>query len=471
MYFHSISSLIIFLPTVFICYPLFKKYNKNLANTFLLAFSLIFYAFDIPWFVLPLLFSAICDYFISKILIEKKEQHIIKKNILLIISIFVNIGLLMTFKYSELITETLSISNIIPIESNNQSIMLPAGISFYTFQTLSFSIDSYKSKIKAMPSFFNYLLFVSYFPQLVAGPILRPSDFFYKNGNLILEDNSYDFNNGFKRICYGLFLKLCLADELARFNDLAFQADFNTLGLIDAWTMAFGFGLQIYFDFSAYSHMAIGISKIIGLPIRENFNFPYSSKSVTNFWKRWHISLSSWVSDYLYSFLNKKLSLILFGVFPLLITWTIMGIWHGASWRYAIWGLINGILILIHRIYKNIKFNNIDFLFKKHFNYILTLFSIMSSWIYFRSNSWDQANYLFINLFRVDKLDLGLRENYYLIVFILTSITLLVGYLNEIKILNSFLKIKYIDILISSFALTFSIIFLNSQSSFIYFQF
>ena len=193
--------------------------------------------------------------------------------------------------------------------------------------------------------------------------------------------------------------------------------------------MSFGFGLQIYFDFSAYSHMAIGISKILGLPIKENFRFPYSATSSTIFWRKWHISLSRWVSDYLYKFLNKNLPIYFFGIFPLLLTWAIMGIWHGDSWRFAVWGVLNGILILIHRIFKSTNLSNIRLLKNKSFAWLLTIFSIMPTWIYFRSTSWEQANYLFKTLFNIQKLELGLRENYYLIVFILSIFTALFGLL------------------------------------------
>lgn len=470
MFFHSLSSLLIFLPAFFISYITLKKLNISLSNIFLLIFSLIFYAFDVPWFIIPLLISAISDYFLSKILIEKNIISHKFKVLTLFVSLFINIGLLLIFKYHELIN--LKILNpyfFIKNEAFNSN-FLPIGISFYTFQTLSFTIDSFKGHIKKIPKFTDYLLYVCYFPQLVAGPILRANNFFDNNSELLLNQKIPNLNKGFHRICYGLFLKLCLADELSKLNDIAFNTDPSLLGFLDAWTMAFGFGLQIYFDFSAYSHMAIGISTMIGLSIKENFNFPFNSKSATEFWRRWHISLSSWVSDYLYKYFRKNLSNKFYGLMPILMTWLIMGMWHGASWRFAIWGLLNGIFIIFHRISKPIL-NRIKYKIIDNLYWLLTLFSIMSTWIYFRSTTWTQANTLFLKLFQFNSLNLSFRENYYLFVFIFAISTFSLGKIKELFDLKRIKNIRIINIIISSFALALSLIFINRQTSFIYFQF
>ena len=468
MFFHSISSLFLFLPFIFITYPLVKKINIYYSNLFLLLFSLFFYEFDIPLFLIPLLISGISDYLISKKLININNQENGGKQILLFMSILINITLLIIFKYSIILSKGFDFFGINYLSNSFQSIILPAGISFYTFQTLSFSIDSFKGRIKKMPSLIDYLLYVCYFPQLVAGPILRPQEFFNKHAIPFLNKKNSNFKKGFSRICFGLFLKLCIADELSIFNDVAYESNFYNLGFLDSWTMAFGFGLQIYFDFSAYSHMAIGISNIIGLQIKENFIFPYSSNSVSEFWKRWHISLSLWVSDYLYKFLNRNITKFFLGIMPLLITWTIMGIWHGASLRFAFWGLLNGLLIVIYRLFKKI---NLPLIKIKYFSCLFTLFPIMSTWIYFRSTSWEQANYLFNTLFNVNKIGLGLRENYYLIVFLLTISTLILGSIWDSKNIISLRKNEILNIISTALALGFSIIFINRQTSFIYFQF
>tara|TARA_Y100000739_G_scaffold229789_1_gene246222 strand:- start:499 stop:1854 length:1356 start_codon:yes stop_codon:yes gene_type:complete len=451
---------------------LIKKINNKISNIYLLVFSLTFYSFDIPWFLIPLLISAISDFFISRHLINKKNELKNIRTLLLISSIFINIGLLIIFKYSLLISSSFGFYSDDLIKGSLGKLILPAGISFYTFQTLSFTIDAYNKKINKLPEFINYLLYVSYFPQLVAGPILRPSEFFNQNSEIKLNFQNSNFNSGINRICYGLFLKLCLADELGIFNDIAYKSNFYELGFLDAWTMAFGFGLQVYFDFSAYSHMAIGVSKIIGLEIKENFNFPYSSTSSTEFWKRWHISLSRWVSDYLYSFLKIKMPLYFYGIIPLLTTWTIMGIWHGSSWRFAMWGFINGILVLSHRIFKSFKFKYFKIIENSQFiSWIITTTSLMSTWIYFRSTSWEQANYLFATLFKIKQLDLGLRENYYIFVFVLSIFTFGAGLLNKSNKIKYILNNFFVKTIGTSIALTFAIIFINTQKSFIYFQF
>ncbi len=469
MFFHSLSSLLIFLPTFFLIYPFLKKYSLNFSKIFLLIFSLVFYGFDVPWFVIPLIISASSDFFISRYLIDKKNKFSEYRKIILVISFCTNLSLLVIFKYHYLISSTFFRDNQLLFLSNLNNI-LPVGISFYTFQTLSFTIDSFRGKIKKIPRFIDYLLYICYFPQLVAGPILRFSNFFDNNSSLLLNKNLPKMNYGFYRICYGLFIKLCLADELSRLNDIAFDSDYSLLGIVDCWTMAFGFGLQIYFDFSAYSHLAVGISNLIGIDIPENFNFPYNSKSATEFWKRWHISLSSWVSDYLYMFINNNFTQSFFGAIPLLITWIIMGLWHGASWRFAMWGLMNGILVLIHRLYKSIVSKSNNKVMENIYCFI-TLSSIMSTWIYFRSSSWDQANNLFIKLFKFDGLYFSFRENYYLFVFLFLITSLTFGEVNEyIKIKNTSHR-KILNIIFSSFALAFSIIFINRQASFIYFQF
>ena len=232
MFFHSLSSLLIFLPAFFISYITLKKFNIGLSNIFLLIFSLIFYAFDVPWFIIPLLISAISDYFLSKILIEKNIISHKFKVLTLLVSLLINIGLLLIFKYHELIN--LKILNpyfFIKNEAFNSN-FLPIGISFYTFQTLSFTIDSFKGHIKKIPKFTDYLLYVCYFPQLVAGPILRANNFFDNNSELLLNQKIPNLNKGFHRICYGLFLKLCLADELSKLNDIAFNTDPSLLTMI-----------------------------------------------------------------------------------------------------------------------------------------------------------------------------------------------------------------------------------------------
>ncbi len=476
MFFHSPTSLFLFLPCVFIFYPLIERKSFKLSKIFLLIFSLTFYGFNHPWFIIPLLCSAYFDFIISKNLITNDLNNTLRF-INLLTSITLNIGLLIFFKYIPFIEESFL---FLPLKNsynfpNQLRFIMPAGISFYTFQTLSYVFDAFKRKINKSPEALDYLLYVCYFPQLVAGPILRPSDFFDENSICKVSSHNSNISDGFQRICFGLFLKLCIADELSRLNDIAFTSNYSLLSTLDAWTMSFGFGLQIYFDFSAYSHMAIGISKIIGLSIKENFSFPYLSKSSTEFWRRWHISLSSWVNDYLYSFLNFRLPLWLYGSIPLLLTWAIMGLWHGSSWRFVMWGLLNGFFVLIHRIYKNFLLNYkfFKYLSIPIISWFVTLSTTMSTWIYFRATDWDQANTLFLKLWKF-QFTLNFRENYYLFILIFSLSSLIAGLIWEKKdqlFFKKILKNKFISFLACSICLAFATIFIERQVAFIYFQF
>ena len=474
MFFHSIASLFLFLPLAITLFPLVSHLSSKAAKYFLLLFSLFFYGFDNPWFLLPLSVSALIDYFISRRLISIDKDPKWLRKALVSLSILTNIGLLASLKYTGLFLEIVYLFDIPHYSSNDflRNLILPAGISFYTFQTLSFTIDSYRKKVRVMPVFFDYILYVCYFPQLVAGPILRPSDFFDLDGSCKLHTKNSNKKSGFQRICFGLFLKLCFADELGRLNDIAFSSDVLTFNFLDAWTMAFGFGLQIYFDFSAYSHMAIGISQCIGLPIRENFKFPYLSTSATEFWRRWHISLSSWVSDYLYAFIKKRTSAKFLGIMSVIPTWMLMGIWHGASLRFAVWGLLNGLLILFHRMFKALAVKSgLTFTRSIHLmGWLLTLFSIMSTWLIFRSESWSQAYYLYLSLLK-PSLTLSFRENYYLFVFIFLSLCLLSGLAWSRSSIRKFTDSPLFYLLSTIFTFSAAMIFVNRQVSFIYFQF
>ena len=346
-----------FLPIVFFLTFTIGSKKRRRQIGILMASSYVFFWLASGWHIILLITSTLLDWTAGKRIHESDDQKIRKR--WLVGSLVVNLGILAIFKYLDFFIESLNWASLRIADApsiDTFGLLLPVGISFYTFQTMSYTIDIYRKKNKPYEDLLSFACYAAFFPQLVAGPILRTSDFFNNNLKPKLNDNNHDFINGFNRICLGLFLKLCLADELANFNDLAFDYNFKDLSFLDTWTMAFGFGLQIYFDFSAYSHMAIGVSKVIGLNIKENFIFPYSSISSTEFWRRWHISLSSWVADYLYKFLNKNLPIYFYGSIPLLLTWGIMGLWHGSSERFFIWGLLNGFFILIHRMVKDIDF-------------------------------------------------------------------------------------------------------------------
>ncbi len=298
MVFNSVTFLI-FLFIVVTAYWFLKPAVKM---WMLLIASCVFYGFWRWEFLSVMFISALTDYFtaieIGKTPLENKK----KRRFFLGVTLLVNLGLLFYFKYLYFLTENINLSMdwlYIDYQLPLYKIILPFGISFYTFETISYTVDVYRGLIKPEKKFIHYALFVTFFPKLVAGPIQRASE--------LIEQlkNKPNFNwgfiiYGFERILLGLFLKVVLADNIAPFVDEGFALPTNSLSALDVWTLGFLFGFQIYFDFSAYSHIALGAAQMMGIKIPENFNYPYIASSFKDFWKRWHISLSSWIRDYLY---------------------------------------------------------------------------------------------------------------------------------------------------------------------------
>ena len=337
MIFNSLSYLLLLVLFV----PSYWLLPKNLRLFLIFLISLLFYGFWKVQFIPLLLFSTLSDWLIANQIPKSKKVH---KKILLYLSISINLGLLFYFKYLIFFVESsIGFITLIGFETPTifLNIVLPLGISFYTFQTISYVVDVYRNQNKPEESFILYACYVTFFPQLIAGPILRSNEVIpqLKNRSYFKLDFIFE---GVKRILYGLFLKVVLADNISPLVDSGFSMNTDLISGIDVWTLAFLFGFQIYFDFSAYSHIAIGSAKLLGLSFPENFNFPYMSKSPKDFWQRWHISLSSWIRDYLYlPLINSKITNKSLGglnsVFekykfgPLFLTWAIMGFWHGAN--------------------------------------------------------------------------------------------------------------------------------------------
>ncbi|HAZ93503.1 MAG TPA: alginate O-acetyltransferase, partial [Chitinophagaceae bacterium] len=315
--------------------------------------SLVFYGFWKPQYTLLLIFAAVMDYYIANAIHHTQNPK--KRKQILVISLVLNLGLLVYFKYLIFFTENLqdllsAFGSGIALPHLN--IILPIGISFYTFETISYTVDVYRKHIKPEKNFISYLSFLVYFPHLIAGPVLRAADILPQFANRVKFNWGY-INEGFVRIVTGLFLKVVLADNIAPLVDAGFDMPSASLSAIDVWTLAYLFGFQIYFDFCAYSAIAIGAAQMMGIHFFENFNYPYLAVSPKAFWKRWHISLSNWIKDYLYLPLTgtkvvydqqQAISEIrntknAKGYFALFLTWAIMGFWHGANWTFVIWGL------------------------------------------------------------------------------------------------------------------------------------
>ncbi|MEO6687031.1 MAG: MBOAT family O-acyltransferase [Dyadobacter sp.] len=459
----------------------------------LLIASCVFYGFW-RWEYLSVMFvSALTDYF-TAIEIEKTPvANKVRRKRLLAITLLVNLGLLGYFKYLYFFTSnvnSLFAQTGLDVQLPLFKVLLPFGISFYTFETISYTVDVYRGLIKAERKFLNYALFVTFFPKLVAGPIQRASELLVQLKNRPSFEWSF-IAEGVKRILYGLFLKVFIADNISPLVNEAFASNPDTLSAIDVWMMAFLFGFQIYFDFAGYSHIALGAAKMMGINIPENFNFPYLATSFKDFWKRWHISLSSWVRDYLYLPLCgvtvtkttgtggigeglDKTSGKSSKATALFLTWIIMGFWHGANWTFMLWGGYHATIIFFERLLKPFR-DRVRFFNLKIVQWGITLLLVMLSWIPFRAGSLRDTFIMFSKVFSPSKyLYYNMRENDYIITALILLLILLTYFSNHViePILDKYLTlsfvfhtVKYAVIIILVFT------FLREISQFIYFQF
>ncbi len=476
MVFNSLTYLTLLFSVVVLFWSI-----KNITRFYLIFLaSLIFYGFWKVEFIALLLFSTFIDWFLA--LKIHKSKPIYKKK-LLILSIVINLVLLFIFKYLIFFTaNTFILLNFFGagLDPIILKIVLPLGISFYTFQTISYTVDVYRKVIKPEKKFIIYACYVTFFPQLIAGPILRAKEVISQ----FKQKNKFNYNfifDGFRRILYGLFLKVVLADNIAPLINSGFSLDAHTISALDVWTLAFLFGFQIYFDFSGYSHIAIGSAKMIGINFPENFNFPYMANSPKDFWRKWHISLSSWVRDYLYLPLQgEKFQSSSSGGLekattnkndhkPLFITWALMGFWHGANWTFIIWGLYHALIIFAYR--KISLFTSKMNIFLKHeIGIFFTLPLIMLSWVPFRSENIKDTFVMWSKIFNpFNYFSFNLHENTYIVTFLILNGLALVYIFKKYFFVKKIVLIIDVLIICVLFFLTF--IFLRPINQFIYFQF
>lgn len=464
MLFSTKVFLFIFLPIVLAIYYVFLKKHLKIKNTFLLIVSLFFYAWAEYKFVFIMMFSIIINWTFG-ILINKYPK---KKKFFLWIALILNLGLIFIYKYLTFVITNLKI--LFNINTPTLEIPLPLGISFFTFQSISYIIDVYKGKVAVQKNLINLGLYIAFFPQLIAGPIVR-YDTIEKEINHRTE--TFDkFSEGVNRFIIGLGKKVIIANNIAIVADKAFEL--TSLSVTTAWMGIIAYALQILFDFSGYSDMAIGLGKMFGFDFLENFNYPYISKSISEFWRRWHISLGTWFKDYVYiplggNRVSKKKHII-----NLLIVWSLTGLWHGASWTFILWGIMYFILISFE------KFTN----FEKHteklkiLNRIYTLFFVLIGWVLFRSNSPAHAITYMQNLFGIhtnsfiDNVAIIYLKEFYIyfilgIIFSIPWIKMLLQKFNN----NQILKTLYSVIIILIFVLSISYINENGYNPFIYFNF
>lgn len=377
MVFSNIFFLYVFLPALFLAYFVIK--NNAYRRAVLIAFSLVFYAWGEPIYVFLMIGLVLADY-IFGLLISKTRQVWLRK-FWLVIAIVSNLSILGVYKYLGFFTETLNfIFNVtIPVVK----LSMPIGISFFTFQTMSYVIDVYRGDADVQKSFFRLLLYVSFFPQLVAGPIVR-----YKDIEMQLSDRQVSLeklNDGMFRFSVGLVKKVLIADccdtaitALLSLSDVTFAG---------RWAAALFFTLQLYFDFSGYSDMAIGMGHMLGFDFLENFNYPYVSCSVQEFWRRWHISLSSWFRDYLYIPLGGNRRGKVRTYINLIIVFACTGLWHGASFSFIVWGLWHGLFLVIERL----GFKKVLDKLPKFIGWIYTMLVVLVGWVFFRADTLSAA--------------------------------------------------------------------------------
>lgn len=382
MLFSSIIFLFFFLPLVIAGYFIIIK---EFRNYFLLLASLIFYAWDETTFVFIMLVSILFNYLFA-LAIEKIKNTSMKKGkeVILALSIVFNIGLLGFYKYANFITDNLNILlhsiNMNPIALT--TLHLPIGISFFTFQAMSYVIDVYRNDVTAQKNPFNVALYISLFPQLVAGPIVRYHDI--ADQILHRHVDSEKFASGIKRFIKGLGKKVLIANTVALAADRIFAIPAEHLTFSLSWLGIICFTLQIYFDFSGYSDMAIGLGRMFGFEFLENFNYPYISKSIREFWRRWHISLSTWFRDYLYIPLGGNRSGRFRTYANLITVFFLVGLWHGASWTFVIWGLWHGSFLIIERT----RIGNILESLWIPLRYVYAMAVVIIGWVLFRSGTF-----------------------------------------------------------------------------------
>ena len=463
MLFTSIPFLYYFLPLILITYFIMPKKYRNIV---LLIFSIIFYAYGEPKYVFLMLLEILVAYF-GAIIIDKNSKY---KDITLIVVLIIHIGLLGIFKYTDFLI--LNINKIFNSHISLLNIVMPIGISFYTFQIISYLVDVYRKEVKPQENILKLATYVTLFPQLIAGPIVRYKDI---NKELDKRDEKLeDVSYGFRRFIIGLAKKVIIANSLGELVNILDSS--VSVTIVATWLKAISYMMQIYFDFSAYSDMAIGLGRIFGFHFLENFDYPYMSKSITEFWRRWHISLGSWFRDYVYIPLggSRRGNGIL--IRNILIVWALTGLWHGASWNFIIWGLYFGILLLIEKLFVKKYLEKIPGVFRC----IYTLFIVLISFIIFSADSMNGALLTINNLFRAEMfIDEGVI--YYLKSYLPLLIVSLFGVTPLIK--NIYIKIgknksisKILNILEPVFLLLLLVIVTaylidSSYNPFLYFRF
>ena len=420
MVFSSIIFLLFFLPLFLICYFASPRKFKNIV---FLIFSLVFYAWGAPQFVFLLLVSTIANFYVVQKMYYSSERN--NRKILAALSIFLNLGMLAYFKYANFFVENVNlIFDALGISAMHWTeVLLPIGISFFTFQSLTYTIDVYRNVNAPLKNPLHYILYIIMFPQLIAGPIVRFQTIADQISNR--KETYEDRLTGFYRFIIGLSKKVLIADVLGMRVDEIMGSDFASLDSTSAWVGIVAYAFQIYFDFSGYSDMAIGIGRMLGFKFPENFDNPYVSGSITEFWRRWHITFTTFMRYYLYYPMGgNKVETKRRLYFNLMFVFLVSGLWHGASWNFVLWGAIHGLFLILERVFllKLIKRTG------KIFGVVYTFFVVLLAWVPFRIDGFTDTLIYYNRMFSFDWgfLQFPARQHFYLILilaFIIAYIT------------------------------------------------
>ena len=468
MLFSSMTFVFMFLPIVCATYLLARK---ELQNYILLVASILFYAWGEPRYLAIMILTILVNYIGANYI--SRSHNAMHRKLLLIATIVVDLSFLFYFKYFNFVMD--NINQLFHTQINFIDVVMPIGISFYTFQALSYVVDVYRGEVKAQRDIYKLALYITLFPQLVAGPIVK-----YHDVDEQISDRTVTFDKvayGVKRFIVGLAKKMLIANTLGAVADKIFTQPVENFDALTAWVGAIAYTLQLYYDFSGYSDMAIGLGSIFGFKFLENFNYPYISKSITEFWRRWHISLSTWFKEYLYIPLGGNRVSKRRNLFNLFVVFLATGVWHGASWNFIFWGLWHGAFIIFEKITGwHKKEGGLKINIAQH---IYTMFAFVIGWVMFRADNMAYAWDYLKNMFGfISEHKITYKLPYY--IDNIEIITFVVAIICAMPIFRGILEVKYerkvlrtiINIwLIVLFVLSASSIAASTYNPFIYFRF
>ena len=384
MVFSSLAFICVFLPAVFLLHQVVPSFKGK--NALLIVASLLFYAYGEPVYIVLMIVSTLFNWLFG-LLIGRSSRPVARKG-LVATAVLLNLSFLGTFKYASMAVGTLD--SLTGLGIPDPGIALPIGISFYTFQAMSYVIDVYRRDVEAQQSYPKVLLYIAFFPQLIAGPIVKYHD--VEQQLSARHASISDIATGFRRFCIGLSKKVLIANTMALAVDNVYAAQLDHINIMVAWIAALAYLMQIYFDFSGYSDMAIGMARMFGFTYQENFKYPYASPTVQVFWRRWHISLSTWFKQYVYFPLGGNRKGRLRTVLNKLTIFFLCGLWHGASWTFVVWGLIHGFFLLLEEYLPIRKL-------PRPVGIVYTLLVVTVAFVLFRADSFTQGGYIISQMF------------------------------------------------------------------------